>query len=41
MSYLDPYTSGVASNVLPFAVMIGVLLIRPEGLFGWRKIERL
>ena len=41
MSYLDPYTNGVASNVLPFAVMIGVLLIRPEGLFGWRKIERL
>ncbi len=41
MSYLDPYTIGVASNVLPFAVMIGVLLIRPEGLFGWRKIERL
>jgi branched-chain amino acid transport system permease protein len=41
MSYLDPFTSGVASNVLPFAVMIGVLLIRPEGLFGWRKIERL
>jgi len=41
MSYLDPYTGGVASNVLPFAVMIGVLLVRPEGLFGWRKIERL
>lgn len=41
MSYLDPHTSGVASNVLPFAVMIGVLLVRPEGLFGWRKIERL
>jgi len=24
-----------------FAVMIGVLLIRPQGLFGWKKIERL
>jgi branched-chain amino acid transport system permease protein len=41
MSYLDPLTNGVASNVLPFAVMIAVLLIRPQGLFGWKKIERL
>lgn len=41
MAYLDPITNGVASNVLPFAVMIGVLLLRPQGLFGWKKIERL
>jgi branched-chain amino acid transport system permease protein len=41
MAYLDPLTNGVASNVLPFAVMIAVLLIRPQGLFGWRRIERL
>jgi branched-chain amino acid transport system permease protein len=41
MAYLDPFTNGVTSNVLPFAVMIGVLLIRPQGLFGWKKIERL
>jgi branched-chain amino acid transport system permease protein len=41
MTYLDPLTNGVASNVLPFAVMIAVLLIRPQGLFGWRRIERL
>jgi branched-chain amino acid transport system permease protein len=41
MAYLDPFTNGVASNVLPFVVMIGVLLIRPQGLFGWRRIERL
>jgi branched-chain amino acid transport system permease protein len=41
MAYLDPFTNGVASNVLPFVVMIGVLLIRPQGLFGWKKIERL
>lgn len=41
MTYLDPLSNGVASNVLPFAVMIAVLLIRPEGLFGWKKIERL
>lgn len=41
MAYLDPFTNGVASNVLPFAVMIAVLLIRPQGLFGWKRIERL
>jgi branched-chain amino acid transport system permease protein len=41
MTYLDPLTNGVASNVLPFAVMIAVLLIRPQGLFGWKKIERI
>jgi len=41
MAYLDPFTNGVASNVVPFAVMIGVLMIRPQGMFGWKKIERL
>lgn len=41
MAYLDPLTGGVASSVLPYAVMIGVVLIRPQGLFGWKKIERL
>ncbi|MBO6837437.1 MAG: branched-chain amino acid ABC transporter permease [Alphaproteobacteria bacterium] len=40
-AYLDPLTNGAASGVLPYAVMIAVLLIRPYGLFGWRKIERL
>ena len=41
MAYLDPLTNGAASGVLPYVVMIGVLLIRPQGLFGWKKIERL
>ena len=40
-AYLDPLTNGAASMVLPYAAMIAVLLIRPYGLFGWRKIERL
>ncbi len=39
--YADPFTKGVSSQVLPFAIMIGVLLIRPQGLFGWKVIERL
>ena len=41
MAYLDPFTNGVASNVVPFVVMIGVLMIRPQGMFGWKRIERL
>lgn len=40
-AYLDPVTNGAASGLLPYLVMIAVLLIRPYGLFGWRRIERL
>ena len=29
------------SHVFPFVLMIVVLLIRPQGLFGWKVIERL
>ncbi|RPH59057.1 MAG: branched-chain amino acid ABC transporter permease [Burkholderiales bacterium] len=39
--YLDPYTQGAASLVFPYVLMILVLLMRPQGLFGWKKIERL
>lgn len=41
MSYLDPLTNGAASGILPYAVMIAILLIRPQGLFGWKRIERI
>jgi len=40
-AYLDPLTNGAASGVLPYAVMIAVLLIRPYGLFGTHEIERV
>jgi branched-chain amino acid transport system permease protein len=39
--YIDPLTKGVSSQILPFVIMIGVLLVRPQGLFGWKVIERL
>jgi branched-chain amino acid transport system permease protein len=39
--YLDPYSAGAASQLFPYLVMILVLLIRPQGLFGWKTIERL
>lgn len=41
IAWLDPITNGAASGVLPYVAMIAVLLLRPYGLFGWRKIERL
>jgi branched-chain amino acid transport system permease protein len=40
-AYLDPLTNGAMSQVFPFLIMIGVLLIRPQGLFGWKIIERV
>lgn len=40
-AYIDPFTQGTSSQVLPFLIMIGVLLLRPQGLFGWKVIERL
>lgn len=39
--YLDQLTAGAASLVFPYLMMILVLLIRPQGLFGWKRIERL
>jgi len=41
MAYLDPLTNGAASGILPYGVMIAILLVRPQGLFGWKRIERL
>ena len=39
--YLDPLTGGAMSLIFPFMLMIVVLLVRPQGLFGWKVIERL
>ncbi len=40
--YLDPYlTGGSVKEVIPFVVLLGILLVRPYGLFGTREIERL
>lgn len=40
-AYLDPYTGGVMSEAFPYLLMLIVLLIRPQGLFGWKIIERV
>ena len=40
-AYLDPFTEGAMSQAFPYVLMLIVLLIRPQGLFGWKIIERV
>lgn len=40
-AYIDPLTEGGMSLVFPFILMLIVLLVRPYGLFGWERIERV
>ncbi len=41
--YLDPLmpSGGGLANVFPFIVMLAVLIFRPHGLFGLKRIERV
>jgi branched-chain amino acid transport system permease protein len=39
--YLDPYVGGGTKDFVPYVLMIVVLIIRPEGMFGRRRIERV
>jgi len=39
--YLDPYVGGGTKDFAPYVLMILVLMIRPYGIFGKRKIERV
>lgn len=38
--YLDPYLSGI-KDVFPFFLLLIILFIRPYGLFGLKRIERI
>jgi len=40
-AYLDKYTMGAMSEAFPFIIMLVILLIRPQGIFGWKIIERV
>jgi branched-chain amino acid transport system permease protein len=40
-AYLDEYTEGAMSEAFPYLLMIVILLVRPQGLFGWKIIERV
>src|SRR5215468_1229315 len=39
--YFDPYVGGGTKDFAPYVLMIIVLMIRPEGIFGRRRIERV
>ncbi len=39
--YLDPIVGSGAKEVAPFVVLILILLIKPYGLFGLKRIERI
>lgn len=39
--YLDPIVGGGFSDVIPLILMLIILLIRPYGIFGWKRIERI
>ena len=40
-TWLDPRFEGGASLVFPFLLMIVILMLRPQGLFGWKRVERI
>jgi branched-chain amino acid transport system permease protein len=39
--YVDPYVGGSMREVTPYIVLVIVLMIRPSGFFGWKRIERV
>jgi branched-subunit amino acid ABC-type transport system permease component len=39
--YLDPIVGSGFSGVTPFIVLMVILLIKPYGFFGYRRIERI
>jgi len=39
--YFDPYVGGGTKDFAPYVLMIAVLMLRPEGMFGRRRIERV
>ena len=41
-AFIDPYVpSGSVREIMAYSLMIIVLLIKPHGLFGWERIERV
>ena len=39
--FLDPHVEGGTKDFAPYVLMILVLMIKPYGLFGQEKIERV
>lgn len=39
--YIDPLVGGGSKDIIPLVLMLLILLIKPYGLFGWTRIERI
>jgi branched-chain amino acid transport system permease protein len=39
--YVDPYVGGGTKDFVPYVLMIMVLMVKPYGIFGKRRIERV
>jgi len=39
--YIDPLVGGGFTDVIPLILMLIILLVRPYGIFGWKRIERI
>ncbi len=39
--YIDPLVGGGFSDIIPLVLMLIILLVRPYGIFGWERIERI
>jgi branched-chain amino acid transport system permease protein len=39
--YLDPLVGGGTKDFAPYVLMVVALLVRPYGMFGTRRIERV
>jgi branched-chain amino acid transport system permease protein len=39
--YLDPFFGGGVKEIFPFVILVFVLMIKPYGLFGLERIERV
>jgi len=40
-TYIDPFIGGGFRQVAPYLFLLIVLVIKPYGLFGWERIERI
>jgi branched-chain amino acid transport system permease protein len=40
-AYLDPCVGGGLKDVFPFVILLLILLVKPYGLFGRVRIERV
>jgi len=40
-AYLDPIVGGGVRDLFPYILIMIILMVRPYGLFGWRRIERI